>query len=141
MITSTRIFLSPLELVYKAWADPEYLIQWWGPAGFTNTFQEHDLKPGGKWIFVMHGPDGRDYPNECVFTEVKPYEFLAWDHFPNPRFMVNVHFEKEGDGNTKVIFNMIFNSEKEADSLRSFILEKNEENFVKLDAVLQRMKL
>ena len=55
--------------------------------------------------------------------------------------MVNVYFEKVEDGNTKVIFNMIFNSEKEADSLRSFILEKNEENFVKLDAALQRMKL
>ena len=29
-----------------------------------------DLRPGGEWIHVMHGPDGTDYPNYTVFIEV-----------------------------------------------------------------------
>jgi len=138
-ITSIRTFTHSIAKVYRAWSDPDYLKQWWGPAGFTNTFHIHDLKPGGRWSFIMHGPDGRDFPNECVFIDIKPNEYLSWDHQPNPKFQVQVNFEEEVQGSTKVIFKMIFDTEKEADSLRSFILEKNEENFVKLDAVLEKM--
>ncbi len=140
-ITSIRTFTFPRALVYKAWSDPNYLIQWWGPAGFTNTFHIHELNPGGRWSFIMHGPDGRDFANECVFIDIKPNEYLSWDHLPNPKFQVNTYFEEEESGNTKVTFMMIFETEKEADSMRSFILEKNEENFVKLDTVLQKMNI
>ena len=59
-IVSIRVFDFPRELVFNAWTDPEHLVHWWGPKGFTNTFHEFDLRPGGIWRFVMHGPDGRD---------------------------------------------------------------------------------
>lgn len=55
-IVSSRIFTSPRELVFKAWSDPDHLKNWWGPAGFTNTFEAFDFRPGGRWRFVMHGP-------------------------------------------------------------------------------------
>lgn len=139
-IISISTFAFSRELVYQAWANPSYLQQWWGPEGFTNTIHQHDLQAGGKWSFVMHGPDGRDYPNECIFIEVVPNEFLSWDHLPLPKFQVNTIFEDEGIDQTKVIFKMIFDTEKEADTLRDFIIEKNEENFVKLEVVLQKMK-
>jgi uncharacterized protein YndB with AHSA1/START domain len=53
-----RVFNAPRELVYKTWTNPEHLPQWWGPKGFTITVQEIDVRPGGVWRFVMHGPDG-----------------------------------------------------------------------------------
>lgn len=63
-IVSTRVFDFPRDLVFGAWTDPAHLAHWWGPKGFTNSFHEFDLRPGGNWRFVMHGPDGVDYRNQ-----------------------------------------------------------------------------
>ena len=60
------------------------MVQWWGPRGFRNTIQEMDVRPGGHWRFVMHGPDGRDYPNHVVYVEVKRPERLVFKHVPQP---------------------------------------------------------
>jgi len=62
-ITLSRLFDAPREVVFDAWTDPRQIAAWWGPDGFTNTIQEMDVRPGGVWRFVMHGPDGVDYPN------------------------------------------------------------------------------
>src|SRR4051794_12623895 len=87
-IVATRVFDAPRELVFKAWTDPEHLAQWWGPTGFTNTFHEFDLRPGGVWRFVMHGPDGVDYKNENVFVEIVKPERIVFDHVSGPKFQV-----------------------------------------------------
>lgn len=74
-IIATRVFKTPRLLVFKAWTDPDHLIHWWGPKGFTSTFHEFDLRPGGVWRLVMHGPNGADFQNESIFVEiVKPDE-------------------------------------------------------------------
>ncbi len=46
-IVTTRVFDAPRERVFRAWTDPDHLAKWWGPKGFTNTFQEFDMRPGG----------------------------------------------------------------------------------------------
>ena len=66
-ITSSRVFNASRERLYAAFADPAQVAVWWGPAGFTNTIHDFDLRPGGKWLFTMHGPDRGNYQNECVF--------------------------------------------------------------------------
>ena len=58
------------------WTDPEHVAKWWGPTGFTNTIYEMDVRPGGVWRFVMHGPDGIDYQNKIVYIEVVKPERL-----------------------------------------------------------------
>jgi len=64
--------------VFKAWTDPDHPAHRWGPKGFTNTFHEFDLRPGGIWRFLMHGPDGVDFKNKSVFVEVvKPEAKMA----------------------------------------------------------------
>jgi uncharacterized protein YndB with AHSA1/START domain len=73
-IVGMREFDAPRDLVFAAWTDPEHLAQWWGPNGFTTTTMSFDLRPGGIWRFVMHGPDGRDYQNRITFEEVVPPE-------------------------------------------------------------------
>ena len=79
-IVITRMLDAPRELVWKALTDPEHLIRWWGPRGFTSTFHEIDVRPGGVWRFIMHGPDGVDYGNHIVFEEVVAPERLAYQH-------------------------------------------------------------
>jgi uncharacterized protein YndB with AHSA1/START domain len=69
-IIGTRVFDAPRDLVFEVWTDPKHLSQWWGPNGFTTTTGHFDMRPGGVWRFVMHGPDGRDYQNLITFEEV-----------------------------------------------------------------------
>jgi uncharacterized protein YndB with AHSA1/START domain len=103
--------------VWKAWSSPENLGQWWGPQGFTTTTTEFELKPGGRWIFTMHGPDGMDYPNEITYTTVRENELVEYEHGPSPKFRVTVRFEDEGEGRTKLSFRMVFESVEERDNV------------------------
>src|SRR5689334_8689979 len=56
----TRQLNAPVELVWKVWTDPDHIKNWWGPNDFTNTISKMDIKAGGEWDLVMHGPDGID---------------------------------------------------------------------------------
>jgi uncharacterized protein YndB with AHSA1/START domain len=100
-IVFTRVLDAPRELVFASWTDPEQVVQWWGPHGFTTTSHEMSVTPGGVWRFVMHGPDGRDYKNKIVFIEVlKPerlvYRHAGEDETENVRFHVTVTFPAQG---------------------------------------------
>ncbi len=112
-IVITRVFDAPRELVWNAWTDPKHLLHWWGPKGFTNTFQEIEVKPGGVWRFIMHGPDGRDYQNKIVFDEVAKPERLVYSHNGDEgepvRFQTTVTFA-ERDSKTELIMRMVFPS-------------------------------
>jgi uncharacterized protein YndB with AHSA1/START domain len=85
-IISTRVVGAARELVFKALTDPDHLAHWWGPKGFTNTFHEFDLRPGGTWRFVMHGPDGVNYQNKSVFVEIVKPERLVFEHVSGRSF-------------------------------------------------------
>lgn len=138
-IISKRIINFPKELVYSAWTEPEHLKNWWGPKGFTNTFNEFDLRPGGKWSFIMHGPDKGNYANECEFLRVEKPDFLSWKRFSKPLFHVAVSFEAVSDNETKIVFKMIFDTPEECNKLKPYVVDKNEENFDKLETELSKM--
>jgi uncharacterized protein YndB with AHSA1/START domain len=76
----TRDFDAPRALVWKALTDPAHVDVWWGPDGFTNTTKKIDVRPGGSWVFVMHGPDGTDYDNAISYKEVVAPERLVYRH-------------------------------------------------------------
>ena len=79
--------------VFRAFSDPVRLARWWGPKGFTNTIQSFDLRPGGHWRFVMHGPDGATLPNESIFGEVVAPERVVFRHVSGPQFEMTITFE------------------------------------------------
>ena len=135
-IVSSRVFNASAEVVFRAWTDPDLLSKWWGPAGFTNTFHEFDLWPGGRWRFTMHGPDKGHYRNECVFLKIEQPYLIAWDRISKPLFRVVTTFDETIDGNTELIFRMQFATKEECDKIRKFAGGKNEENFDKLEVVL-----
>ena len=95
-IVVTRVFDAPRELVFKMWTDPKHIAQWWGPKGFTSTIHEMDVKPGGVWRFVMHGPDGVDYQNKVVYLEIVKPERIVYSHVSGPQFQMTVTFADEG---------------------------------------------
>ena len=113
-IAHTRVFNAPRELVFDAWTDPAHVSKWWGPVGFTTTTSKHDLRPGGEWLFVMHGPDGHDYPNRVAWREVVRPERLAYRHTgtrdDDPvRFEVEIDFLEHGE-QTEVRFRMVIDT-------------------------------
>ena len=79
-IVITRVFDAPRELTWQAMTDPNHVVQWWGPNGFTTTIQEMDFRRGGRWTLVMHGPDGTDYPNHSTFQEIIYPERIVYTH-------------------------------------------------------------
>jgi len=111
-IAATRVFAAPRELVFKVWTEPKSVAQWWGPRGFTTTTHEMDVRPGGTWRFIMHGPDGVDYPNEIVYHEVVEPERLVYNHGPQPVFHVTVAFA-DLDGKTELTMRSLFETAAE----------------------------
>lgn len=138
-IVSTRVFNYAKEFLFSAWSNPAHLKNWWGPNGFTNTFNEFDFRPGGKWSFIMHGPDKGNYVNEVEFTKIEAPNFIAWKRFSKPLFNVSFTFEEVTDKSTKVVFKMIFNSIEECNKIKAFAVDKNEENFDRLEVELAKM--
>jgi uncharacterized protein YndB with AHSA1/START domain len=140
-IVSTRILNEPKELVYRAWTEPEHLKNWWGPKGFTNTFHEFNLSVGGTWKFTMHGPEKGNYPNEVVFINIDKPNLIAWNRISQPIFRVVATFEEVDHSKTKLVFRMIFDSAEECAKIKKFAVDKNEENFDRLEDELKKMKL
>lgn len=138
-IVSSRTFNASQETVFRAWTEPEHLKVWWGPNGFTNTFNEFDLRPGGTWSFVMHGPEGGNYHNKVKFEKIEAPHLLSWQRISKPLFRVQTTFEKISAVETKVVFRMIFDTPEERQKLIAFVPEKNEENFDRLEAELRNM--
>jgi uncharacterized protein YndB with AHSA1/START domain len=114
-IVITRVFNAPRERVFNAMTDPKQVVQWWGPKGFTTTIEKMDVRPGGVWKHVMHGPDGTDYPNKSVFIEVVKPERIVYSHGggkkggPAAQFHATWTFEAQGTM-TKLTLRMVFPS-------------------------------
>jgi uncharacterized protein YndB with AHSA1/START domain len=105
-----RVVDAPRDLVFDVWTNPKHVALWWGPNGFTNTIEAMDVRPGGEWRFVMHGPDGVDYPNRIVFREVVRPERLVYDHHGDSEdeapFLGVVTFATEGEANKQTRLTM-----------------------------------
>ena len=139
VIATTRIFDFSKELIFKAWSDPNHLKNWWGPTGFTNTIFKMDVRAGGEWDFIMHGPEKGNYHNLCEFVKIEKPNLIAWKRHSQPLFKIQATFEEAGNGKTKVAFKMIFDTAEECEKLKKFVVDKNEENFDRLESELEKM--
>ena len=111
-IVISRLFDAPPYVVFQAWLTPAAIGAWWGPRGFTTTTHSMDVRPGGVWTFIMHGPDGTDYPNRVVYREVVEGVRLAYVHGSGTDhgvrdFEVVVTFEEEA-GKTRLTMRSLF---------------------------------
>jgi len=112
----SRLINAPRKLVWEAWTNPEHIKHWWGPSGFTNTISKMDLRPGGEWVFVMHGPDGTNYKNTHIYREIKKPEKLVLEHITGPHFTMTVTFEEQSS-KTLVTLRSVFESEEQLEEV------------------------
>ena len=132
---SRRLLPLPAQRVFEAFARPELLARWWGPSGFTNTFEVFEFRPGGRWKFTMHGPDGSHHPNESVFLQADAPSTLVIQHVSAPRFVLTVDLETRRES-TEVRWTQVFEDGAMAARIRHVVEPANEQNLDRLQAVL-----
>ncbi|EIT93997.1 SRPBCC domain-containing protein [Mycobacteroides abscessus] len=128
---SREIAASPSS-IFAAFADEARLVRWWGPNGFTSTFQSFALEPGRIWTFVMHGPDDRDYKNQISVLEVAPNSKIVLHHVSGPRYLLTVTLESTSDGGTTVGWNQEFENPAVGRRLAPLLTSANEEVLTRL---------
>ena len=113
-IVVARVIAAPRPLVFDAFTDARHVSNWWGPRGFSTPTHAMDLRPGGRWRFTMHGPDGTDHENLVVYEEVVRPERLSYAHGePGEPFVAHFHATitfVERDGGTEVTLRSVFPS-------------------------------
>lgn len=96
VFATSRLYPFTSAQIFAAFANADRLATWWGPDGFSNTFEIFEFKAQGRWKFVMHGPNGRDYPNDSVFLEASQHRIIV-RHVSPPNFTLNISWA-EADG-------------------------------------------
>lgn len=131
-LSTTRNIPAPPAAVFAAFADPARLARWWGPAGFTNTFSTCEFRSGGRWVYVMHGPDGHDYANESTFAEVTPARIVI-HHHSKPKYELTIGLQPSAQG-TVVSWSQAFETERITTRLAPIVVPANEQNLDRLAA-------
>ncbi|MFE5320713.1 SRPBCC family protein [Paenibacillus sp. NPDC056579] len=138
-IVITRVINAPRDLVFDAWTKEEHLSKWWGPRGFTTTFEKFEMKPGGTWQFTMHGPDGVNFPNTNEIIEVVKPERIVFKHAVFPHFVATALFE-DLDGKTKLTYGTVFEESAEVfDKVKTYAVPGAEETMDRLEELLASM--
>ena len=139
-IIVTRLINAPLALVFKAFHEPKHITNWWGPNGFRTTTHEMQFRVGGRWKNTMHGPDGTDYDNFSIYTDIRENELIAYDHFAGEggplHFQAEISFKAEGE-KTRVTLQLTAPTKDERDAMAKFgAIEGGEQTLARLEAHL-----
>lgn len=112
-----RQIKAPRAMVWKAFADEESALHWWGPEGFTNNSLSREFKNGGQWRLDMTGPDGTVYENLIQYKKIEEPFHLEYQHgTPTDPAMFYVVTEFHELGNeTLIVTTMKFRSTQERD--------------------------
>jgi len=135
---SLLIDASP-DQVFAAISDPARIARWWGPDGFTNTIHTFEFVEGGKWLLTMHGPDGKDYPNESRFARIVPGECVVVEHFSGHHFFLTLELEAQ-DQSTRLKWQQTFDTLEHYERIASFVATANQQNLTRLSVEVQRGK-
>ena len=133
-----QVEASPQE-VFAAMSEPGRVARWWGPDGFTNTIDQFEFRPGGRWLLTMHGPDGKDYPNESRFTRVIADQVFEIEHLSGHHFLLTLELVPVGTG-TQIRWLQSFETVEHYARIAEFVAVANEQNLERLAAEVQRGK-
>jgi len=136
---TSREIPAPVEEVFAAMSSPERLARWWGPAGFSNTFEVCEFRRGGTWLFTMHGPDGRNFRNESQFEEIDCPKRVVVRHVSEPKYRLTIALES-CKGGTLVSWARSFDRPRVGERLRQIVVPANEQNMDRLTAEVSRSK-
>jgi uncharacterized protein YndB with AHSA1/START domain len=134
-LSTQRVLPFSAETIYRAFANPEVLASWWGPDGFSNTFEVFEFRVGGRWIFTMHGPDGRSYANTSFFANLEPGRTIVIRHDCQPFFTLTVSLSPVVGG-TLLNWDQEFDDSETASAVKAIVGDANEQNLDRMTKAL-----
>jgi hypothetical protein len=127
---STFVAATPTE-VFAAMGDPLRIARWWGPDGFRSTIHQFDFREGGTWLLTMHGPDGKDYPNESRFTCIESARLWEIEHLSGHHFVLSIELRPSAQG-TEVHWRQTFDTVEHYERIAEFVSVANAQNLERL---------
>jgi uncharacterized protein YndB with AHSA1/START domain len=139
----TRVFNAPRRLVFEALTKPEHVKRWYGPRRLTMTLCEIDLRPGGRWRYVLRDPDGNEHAFSGMYREIVPPERIVstegYEAMPGHDYLVTVTLAEQ-DGATTLRSHLLYQSVEDRDGhLKSGMEPGMNETFDRLNEHLQAM--
>ena len=131
--TRNKLIAASPTQVFAAMRDSARVAKWWGPAGFTNSIHKYEFVPGGSWLLTMHGPDGKDYPNESRFTRIVADQLFEIEHLNGHHFVLTLELRPHAQGTT-VAWRQTFDTIEHFNTLAEFVAAANEQNLERLAA-------
>jgi uncharacterized protein YndB with AHSA1/START domain len=144
-----RFFMAPRELVFRMYTEPEHIVRWWGPHGWTTTNYQMDVRPGGIWHYCMRSEDGIEAWGKSTYQEIQEPEKIVYiDAFSDengndaedmPVMKITIDFIEEGNG-TKIISSTLFESQEELQKVLDMGAEQGmNETFDRLETYLNEV--
>jgi uncharacterized protein YndB with AHSA1/START domain len=141
-IVMTRSFDAPLDLVWEVHTQVEHLKKWWARGNEMDG--ELDFRPGGKWRFVEHGPNGEEWAFRGEIREIVPKSLVVqtfeWEGLPGHISVERLVFE-EKDGKTILTGTSTFANREDRDGMVQSGMETGaNESYRALDAYLRSLQ-
>lgn len=133
--STSRQMAATVDEVFDAFSDPERLARWWGPDGFTNTFNVFEFRNGGRWSNTMHSANGGSPQNESIFELIEPPNKIIIRHISLPLYRLTIELTPS-EGGTTVSWSQQFDDEDVARRIEKIVVPANEQNLDKLMAEL-----
>jgi uncharacterized protein YndB with AHSA1/START domain len=142
-IDVSREFEAPRDLVFRAFTDPELLVQWLGPAKYEMVIDTYDVRAGGSWRYVHRDGEGHDFGFHGVFHgDPSPDGFTQTFEFEGAPGHVSLdHLTlEEHDGRTTVRTHSVYQSLEARDAMvENGMAEGMTEGYNRLEALLGRL--
>jgi uncharacterized protein YndB with AHSA1/START domain len=126
-IVITREFDAPRDLVFRAYTDPELLVQWLGPRDLTMTIDQYDVRDGGKWRYVHTDTQGNEYGFHGVFhgapSPESTVQTFEYEGVPG-HVSLDTYTIEERDGRTLVRSVSSFQSVEDRDAMVASDMER-----------------
>jgi len=136
-LCTARVLAAAPAAVFAAISEPQRLARWWGPKDFRSSFQRFDFRPGGEWVFTLHGPDGKDWPNVCRFTAIENERLVVIEHLNLHWFELALTLAPQ-DGGTRLGWRQTFPDPETCARMAPLCAPSNEQNLDRLAAELGR---
>lgn len=142
-VDTAREFEAPRELLFRAYTDPDLIVQWLGPRGYTMTIDRWDVREGGSWRYIHRDTDGGEYVFHGVFHGTPSPEGMVqtfeFEGAPGHVSLDALSFE-ERDGRTVVRTHSVFQSVEARDAMvQGGMASGIDEGYERLDELIGRL--
>ena len=141
----TREFDAPLELVRRAWTDPDLVKQWLGPRKYEMVIEEWDARAGGAYRYIHRDDAGNEFGFHGVFHSSDPDNMVQTFEFegvPGHVSLDKLALEDIGGGRTRAHIHSVYQSLQDRDGMvQAGMGDGVNEGFERLDELLAKMPL